>query len=134
MNTEEKNLFGLSDEELSALSDEELRELNARIIFVRDAMPAAWLDYAEDLRESAELLWMYREEGLRLEMEGEEQASSQGIRATQHPRKISSISRSYILLAGFALENLIKGLLVAQNPTHINRGKLSGDLRSHKLL
>lgn len=131
MNTEGKNLFGLSKEELSALSDE---ELNAKMVFVRDAMPDAWLNYAEELMESAEMLWVQRDEGLRFEAEGTGQAPLPGIRITQQPRKISSISRSYILLAGFALENLIKGLLVAQNPTHINRGKLSGDLKSHKLL
>jgi hypothetical protein len=134
MNSAEKVLFGLSEEELSALSDEELEELNAKVIFVRDAMPGDWLDYADELMESAELLWTQKDAGLRVEIEGAGQASQPSITMTQQPRRVSSISRSYILLAGFALENLIKGLLVAQNPTHINRGILSNDLRSHNLL
>lgn len=133
MSIKGNSLFGFSEEELSTLSDEELEALNAKIIFVRDAMPTDWLDYAEELMGSAEILWAQKDEGLRLEVEGAGQASQRDIRITQQ-RKISSISRSYILLAGFALENLIKGLLVAQDPSHVNRGELSGELKSHNLL
>ena len=57
--------LGVSDEELSSLTDHEIDELNARTIFVRDAMPDAWFDYAEELLESAEILWTRQEEGLR---------------------------------------------------------------------
>ena len=129
-----ETIFGLSKEELAALNGEELEKLNAKTIFVRDAMPDAWLNYADELMESAELLWAQKDEGLRLEAESAEQESQTGITITPQPRKISSISRAYILLAGFALENVIKGLLVAQNPAHINQGRLSSDLRSHDLL
>jgi hypothetical protein len=134
LKTGSKSLFGLSEEELLALSSEELKELNAKVVFVRDAMPGAWLAYAEELMESAELIWREKDEGLRLEAEGARNGPQPGIRLTQRPRRISSISRPYILLAGFALENLIKGLLVAQDPTHINQGKLSSSLKSHELL
>lgn len=129
-----------SEEELAALDDEEIEQLiddhEARVIFVRDAMPDAWLDQAEELMDAAEVLWEQKDQGLRVEAvgTGDNNVAEEGIRLTEEPRKISAVSRPYILLAGFALENLIKGLLVAQDPTHINRGQLSSDLKSHRLL
>jgi hypothetical protein len=134
MSTKGKRSFGFSEEELSAMSDEELESLNSRIVFVRDAMPDTWQDHAYELMNSAEILWQQKEEGLRIEAELTGQDPQSGITLTQPAKKISAISRPYILLAGFALENLIKGLLVAQDPSHINSGKLSRDLKSHKLL
>jgi hypothetical protein len=119
---------------MSSLTDPEIEELNARTIFVRDAMPAEWLNYAEELLESAEILWTQQEKGLRAEAIGTGDGLQPGIHVLQQTRRVSSISRSYILLAGFALENMIKGLLVAQDPSLITGGKLSRDLKSHSLL
>jgi hypothetical protein len=106
--------------------DDTIREHNAKQIFIRDAMPDSWFNYAAELEESAEILWEQHENGLRVELtetfEGDQ------------IKKISSISRSYILLAGFAIENLLKGLLIVQDPSHINTGQLSNDLKSHRLL
>ena len=48
-------------------------------------------------------------------------------------RKISSASRPYILLAGFALENIMKGYLVACDPSFISDGNLRDDLKRHEL-
>lgn len=48
-------------------------------------------------------------------------------------RKVYSASRPYILLAGFALENIIKGYLVACDPSSISDGKLRDDLKTHAL-
>ena len=125
-------MFDLTDEELSNLSDEELDEINAKTIFVRDAMPGEWLDYADELMDAAEILWEKKDHGRRLYVEGF--GENTDLEKTKEPKIISSISRTYILLAGFSLENLIKGLLVAQNPSHITSGKLSGDLKSHRIL
>jgi hypothetical protein len=127
MEPERITFFNLSETELSGLSDEELETINRKIVFVRDAMPDAWLDHAAELKKSAEALWRYKDEGLRVKITGIDQR-------LLGSRKFPSISRPYILLAGFALENLIKGLLVALDPSHINEGKLSKDLRSHNLL
>jgi hypothetical protein len=41
--------------------------------------------------------------------------------------------QSVFLLGGFALENLIKALLVYENPHWISNGRLSGKLKSHSL-
>lgn len=96
--------------------------------FVRDASPANWLEYGEELHDSAELLWRHESEGLRVEVQlhGDE-------KRIVDSRRTSEISRSYMLLAGFALENVIKGLLVAADSRHVNTGALSGDLKSHDL-
>jgi hypothetical protein len=42
--------------------------------------------------------------------------------------------RTAFLLAGLALENLIKAYVVYENPSWISNGKLSGKLRTHKLV
>ena len=46
---------------------------------------------------------------------------------------IRGISRTYLLLAGLAIENALKGLLVAVDPSHINSGKLSKVIQSHDI-
>lgn len=43
-------------------------------------------------------------------------------------------NRATFLLAGFALENAIKGFLVYENPSWVADGKLARKLRSHKLV
>jgi hypothetical protein len=96
--------------------------------FVRDALPDAWLSYAEELSNSADLLWEREAESFRLEMTANAELQPIG------SRRVSRISRTYMLLAGFALENLIKGLLVAQDPSNVNTGHLSKDLKSHDIL
>lgn len=44
-----------------------------------------------------------------------------------------AINRSVFLLAGFALENIIKAYLVYENPGWISNGTLAKKLRSHSL-
>jgi len=113
----------LDDDPLpSEMIDQDLQE------FVRDALPSSWLEYAEELRDAAELIWKEADEGFRLELTLD--SCHQPI---NDPTRISKVSRTYMLLAGFALENVIKGLLVAAEPHHVNGGVLSGELRSHKI-
>ncbi len=52
----------------------------------------------------------------------------------QKSMKASGISRPYLLLAGFALENLTKGALVARDPLHVSNGSLSRALQTHNLV
>jgi hypothetical protein len=47
-------------------------------------------------------------------------------------RKISSISRPYFLLIGFAIENLLKGFIVFDDPTTITGGKIKR-IKTHKI-
>jgi hypothetical protein len=96
--------------------------------FVKDASPAQWLQYAEELRDSAELIWSHEDESLRVRVETNAERCAVG-----GPFRVSGVSRTYLLLAGFALENVLKGLLVLEDPRHINTGALSRELRSHNI-
>jgi len=91
--------------------------------FVMLASPTEWDDYAQELYDAALLLWEHREE----------QVSS-----FSHPLKDgltrkSFMSRTFILLAALSIENLIKGLLVAQEPSLVANGELGKKLKHHKL-
>jgi hypothetical protein len=85
----------------------DITERNRLQEFVRDGSPDNWLAYGEELHDSAELLWRHESEGLRVETTLSARHKVPG------SSKASHISRSYMLLAGFALENVFKGLLVA---------------------
>lgn len=108
-------------------TDEHIQDLNQKQIFVRDALPCEWLSYAEELGEAAEALWLDREDCLRLEM-----GTQPG--RTARIEKTCGHSRSYILLAGLALENVLKAMLVARDPSLINSGTLAKSLKSHCLI
>ena len=99
---------------------------NALQLFVRDASPAAWLDYADELRDCAELIWQHHTNRIRLEYVFDSKGEGEG-------RMVSSVSRTYVMLTGFALENLLKGLLVLKDSTHITSGRLSPELKTHHL-
>jgi hypothetical protein len=90
-------------------------------------MPDSWLSYAEELEEAAEALWADKESGLNLEIETQLDGSLIG-------KKLSAHSRSYILLAGLALENILKGLIIAEDANLISSGKLDASLKRHNLL
>ena len=127
-------MFGLTEDELDKLSPEQLADLNRRMDFVRLAMPSEWQSYANELMRSAELLWESRENRMRIELLGLAEVVDGTVVRRQTPGRYYSISRPYVLLAGFALENLLKGMLVSGNPEHITSGELSDDLRSHRIL
>lgn len=115
-------MFGLTDEELSALSEEELDTLNAKTLFIRDAMPGSWLEIAGELQHAAELVWS--ESNNKVAVEAVFQGSEDGQPRLVELKRYSPLLRVWVLLAGYAVENLVKGLLVAQNPDHISSGKL----------
>lgn len=97
-------------------------------IFIRDACPSNWLTLGEELRDAAEKLWENSSEGFRLDATLDED---------QHLVKVDrfqAFSRPYLLLAGFATENVMKGLLVALAPSNVTAGTLSRELKSHNLL
>ncbi len=105
-----------------------LRSFNQKQEFIRDAMPGSWLEYADELRDAAEILWQKTETNLRVDAEID--YKGRALNLLRGP----SISRPYVLLSAFAIENLLKGLLVAQNPNHINSGKLSDDIWGHDII
>ena len=108
-------------------TDKILEDFNKKQEFVRDALPVNWLTFSEELEQAAEVLWANSGSGQELRAEAE-------LDRISHYRVIPAHSRSYILLAGFALENILKGLIIAGNPTLISSGELDGTLNSHNLL
>lgn len=48
--------------------------------------------------------------------------------------KATGHTRAYILLAGLSLENILKAMLIADDPTLIDAGSLARSLKSHKLM
>ena len=127
------SFFGYSNDDLALLSEEELDELNARMEFVRRAMPDGWLDLADELHDAAEMLWTVSHSTLRLQAESVVRTDTPRVDDDIIHRKFVGFSRTYFLLAGFAIENLTKGLLVARDPSHITDGRLSNSLKTHRL-
>ncbi len=107
----------------------DLTEFNNLQEFVRDACPSSWLEYAEELRDAAELLWAHEGERLKIGV-----TLNADYKLLTETGGIAGVSRTYMLLAGFSLENLIKGCLVFADPSHVNRGVLSSDLKSHDIV
>lgn len=110
-----------------AISD--LSDFNKLQEFVRDASPASWLEYAEEIRDSAELIWAHQDDGFRISA-----TLNQEDHLLDGTGRISSVSRTYMLLAGFALENVMKGHLVFRDPSHVNQGHLSQELKLHDVV
>ena len=97
-------------------------------LFVRDASPSNWLNLSEELRDAAEELWKASSAQMRLD-------------AVVNERKeiISSdtrigFSRPYLLLAGFAIENVLKGLLIVSDPSLVVNGVLDRSIKGHNLV
>jgi len=83
--------------------------------------PQAWLKSAEYLKEAADALhkqlWPAREEPY-----GHKSAAADLL-----------YGPVYMLLAGLAIETLIKGIIVAKHPDFVKQQKLSGKLTHHNL-
>jgi hypothetical protein len=92
-------------------------------MFVMKAAPSEWASYAGEIRETMDLLWAKQDGSLIVSYSG----------ISGKAKKKSAISRTWFLLAGFCLENLLKGLLIAENPRFIKDGKLDNRLKTHKL-
>lgn len=101
---------------------------NRQAIWTRDAMPGEWLEYADELWDAAEVVWKNPANGIRVVSD----VDPTTLETTS--REFHSSSRPYILLIGFALENLLKGILVTLDPGLITVDSLPKDLKTHKLL
>jgi len=110
------------------LSDNEIAKNNRKTEFVRDAMPDNWLSYAEELEEAAaEVIWSCVGDVMMVE-------GNTKIEGKMEIKKSSFHARSYILLAGLALENVLKAIIITRNPNLISTGQLHNSLKSHNLL
>src|SRR6266481_2569087 len=95
--------------------------------FVRYGSPGSWLEYGEELRDAAEVLWGAEQEGLRVDVRLDSDHS------IKQSSVVYAISRPYLLLAGFSLINILKGLIVAEKPTQFSGDILSEELRKHNV-
>lgn len=92
------------------------------IEFEEHANPHSWFLVASELHEQAKSL-----------------RDSSASKITQHDyatgRAVTweASNRTVILLAGFALENIIKGYLVYEHPNFVQGGFLSNKIKTHKL-
>ncbi|MFT6462471.1 MAG: hypothetical protein ACJA0Y_001976 [Maricaulis maris] len=103
---------------MSRFSDEECTH------FEESAVPHAWLLVAEELHIQAQRLFRALGDNKIIQRDGQGRVL----------REIDQSNRAAFLLAGFALENLIKGYLVYENPAWISDGRLSRELtRGHSL-
>jgi hypothetical protein len=91
------------------------------VTFELTASPPHWLEIAKDLNDQAQAL-------KRLDLGVVQYTNSQG-QTTIRPRT----NRGVFLLAGFALENLLKSYLIFENPTYVANGVLAKVIRTHSL-
>lgn len=90
--------------------------------FALAASPPAWKDFAVELHNSASMLWSMEGQGLLV--------SSDGLGRLM---KKSHISRTFLLLAAQSVENLLKAIIISEQPSLVSNGELSKEIRSHKL-
>lgn len=92
--------------------------------FALSASPTEWHSYADELMDSARILLKEVDNSF---------VASTNFNGGMKPNR-PTVSRPYILLSGFALENALKGLIIAQEPVHVNNGILSNQLKTHSLI
>lgn len=106
----------------------ELAQKEARtesLQFVKQyANPHCWLLTADSLDEQADALWNRRNEGSLILTDGQNNVVG----------RWTLTNRATFLLAGFALENILKSLLVIENPSWVSNAKISSQLKSHNLV
>ena len=91
--------------------------------FTENASPDNWLHYGDEFRRAALTLWKDKE-NLWIDFSSEEKEG----------KERPAISRSFMLVSGFSIENVLKAYLVAINPTLINTGLLGKKLHVHNLV
>ena len=88
--------------------------------FVTKANPNEWLEVSDELNYSLEVIL---KNGSAIYLKTDTWNGT--------PLKKLMSSRSIFLLMGFAIENLIKGILIFDNPKLINEGKIKNEIKTH---
>ena len=98
---------------------------NASIIKYHElAQPANWFEIADELFHSVNLLFKNKGKSI-----------IKHVRDNKKDVLKPTVSKSYFLLAGYTIENLLKCLLIVQTPTLIKNGKIDSSISSgHNLL
>lgn len=96
------------------------------VAFIEKSAPEYWYSYATELFDSAESVCQnYESEFVRYFI-----CSAKENRVYDRPL----LSRPATLLFGFAIENLLKGIIISENPYLLEKGSLDKKLISHDLL
>ncbi len=83
--------------------------------------PTEWVQYANELFEASEILIKEKDNSILIKTDSDGKTIL----------KKSGISRSYFLLIGFALENLMKGYIISRNPNFVKNGKIEKSISSN---
>jgi hypothetical protein len=107
-------------------------------------LPSSWRRKAARLKYAADCLFeRYEAARTRLLQRFSKEEGGTGITSTwatapeaEFGKDVTDISliTEYSLLMGYALENLLKGILMAQHPEYFKPGEKITDVRSHNLL
>lgn len=100
---------------------------NPKKQFIEKAAPEYWYSYAAELADTANEIYRRSKD----QWIGYIHRESDGSTRTE---RRPFVSRPVLLLCGFSLENLLKGLLVSERPFLLEGGKLSKELLSHDLV
>lgn len=95
--------------------------------FIEQAAPEFWYSYAHELADTADEIYKKS----KAEWIGYVITHTDGVNKS-HRRPL--VSRPVLLMYGLSLENLIKGLLISQDPYRLSGGKLNKKLLGHDLL
>ena len=85
--------------------------------YILNANPIQWVEYSEELRDSSELI-LKESKRTKIHLNFPKRTDKPGL------------SRPYFLNIGFSIENLIKGLLVSENPEYLKDGRISHQISS----
>ncbi len=94
--------------------------------FVEKAAPEYWYSYAQELADTANQIYRTSKDQWIVYLYENEDASK---KTERRPL----VSRPVLLLYGLSFENLIKGLLISEEPMLLKGGKLSKHLLGHDL-
>lgn len=99
---------------------------NQRKKFVEEAAPEYWYTYAQELAETADAIFRKS----KTQFVAYIHKSSDGS-VTKSRRPL--VSRPVLLLYGLSIENMLKGLLISEDPNLLQGGELSKHLKGHDL-
>ncbi|MCU0375590.1 MAG: hypothetical protein MUF24_09790, partial [Chitinophagaceae bacterium] len=80
--------------------------------FIIKAAPVEWWEYAQELKTASEVLSGMNDNSFIATYHSD----------TEEIVKRPGVSRTYMLTIGICLENLLKGLLIAENPDYVKDG------------
>jgi hypothetical protein len=117
-------------------------ELTPQTIFKAAQSPGGWLLSAENLQEAAEAIIAHENNFLVPYLRAHDDATKEAMAMAYSPghdaghAEINARAPNYPpaqMLYAFAIENVLKGLIVANDPSLINGDKLNAALKGHDL-